>query len=115
MNTWRFPIYLFVTAFFFAAGSSASAATWSGGFLGKSGITWTYEIRTDNSKVSVSVSGDRQGTKFAATCPDTALLDAKGTFEAACQYTGSPLTFKLRGHLKADEESVTYLADNGDR
>ena len=113
MNTWRFPSYLFVLALLFCAGRSAFAETWIGGFLSKSGITWNYEVRKDNSRVSVNVNGDRQGTNFAAWCAETA-LDATESFEAECEYIGSPLTFKLRGRLKADEEFVNYLANNGD-
>jgi hypothetical protein len=96
MNTWRFPIHLFVPALFFCAANSASAATWSGGFLSKSGITWTYEVRTDNAKVSVSVSGDRQGTKFAATCADTA-LDAMGLLRRRANTQGAPLRSSFAG------------------
>ena len=81
--------------------SAVRADTWTGGFMGRSGIVWAYNVQVDGTFVKLTIRGDSDGKKVEAACADTS-LDASNTFEASCRYIGGNFHFKVRAQLTSD-------------
>jgi hypothetical protein len=94
--------------------SAATTDKWTGGFIGRSGITWSYKAQTKDREVRVTVRGQKDSKVYNAFCSPTALNNAE-TFETTCQYEGGNFGFKVRGRIDGDVIYALYLAENGDR